>query len=90
MRTKPRIIPNGIYQKTPLITSWRVEITLNLDGSKSDIPLATEAKLVKWNNNVEKMWDEFSQKCSQSEQRHDKEQRCIAKAIAAQTTGQSS
>jgi len=81
----------GPYGEAVRLTpSRRVEITLNLDGSESDIPLATEAKLAKWNNNVEKMWDEFSQKRSQSEQRHDKEQRRIAKAIAARTTGRSS
>ena len=55
----------GPYGEAVRLTpSRRVEITLNLDGSESDIPLATEAKLAKWNNNVDKMWDEFSQKHS--------------------------
>lgn len=72
---------------TPL---HQVEIILNLDAPESDIPLATDTKLAKWNKNVEKMWEDFSQKRSRSEKRHDKVQRRIDKAVAAGVAGPSS
>jgi hypothetical protein len=80
----------GPYGEAVRLTPGRlVEIVLNLDTSDSDIPFATEAKLAKWNSNVEKMWGDFSQKRSRSEKRQDKEQRRIAKGIAARTAGPS-
>lgn len=81
----------GPYSKAVQLTPLhQVKIILNLDASESDIPLPTEAKLAKWNKNVEKMWDDFSQKRSRSEKHHDKVQRRVDKAIAAGTSGPSS
>jgi hypothetical protein len=81
----------GPYHEAVRLTPiGRVEIILNLDTSDSDIRLPTEAELAKWSQNMEKMWDYFSQKRSRSEQRRSKEQRRIAKAIAASAAWPSS
>jgi hypothetical protein len=80
----------GPYGEAVRLTPGRmVEITFNLDTSDSNVPLVTEAQLAKWDSNVVKMWDDFSQKRSRSEKRHDREQRRIAKGIEEGTAGPS-